>query len=84
MDVPGSTNRLLRIVLSWDYFELSQVVEKGTARNLNPVPDTFDSVEVYLITLTLRYGTVCTVALQVHLRAIGSGRVLQWDCARQR
>ena len=46
MDVQGATQRLLRIVLSWDYFELSKVIKTGEARKLSPVPDVFESVEV--------------------------------------
>ena len=46
MDVQGATQRLLRIVLSWDYFELSKVIKTGEARKLSPVPDIFESVEV--------------------------------------
>lgn len=46
MDVEGSRNRLLKSVLSWDYFELTKRVDETVTRKLNPVPDVFDSVEV--------------------------------------
>jgi hypothetical protein len=48
MDAAGATSRFHRILLSWDYFELSARADegKGVYDVLKPVPNTFSSIQV--------------------------------------
>lgn len=48
MNVTAVTQRFHRILLSWDYFDLCQRAEegKGVYDTLQPVPNTFTSIQV--------------------------------------